>query len=72
MFDLTTLKLNADPLILNALAEDITSEDVSTNSVVPNETLGEVDLISKADGIICGLPIFQRVFYLLDNKTQFH
>lgn len=72
MFDLITLKLNADPLILNALAEDITSEDVSTNSVVPNETLGEVDLISKADGIICGLPIFQRVFYLLDNKTQFH
>ena len=33
MFDKVTLKLNVDPLILGALKEDITSEDVSTNSV---------------------------------------
>lgn len=65
-----TLTLNADPLILNALREDITSEDVSTNSVTPEKKLGEVDLICKEDGIICGLEIFARVFTLLDADTH--
>ena len=70
MYDQVTLKLNADPLILSALKEDITSEDVSTNSVMPHPKEGEVDLICKQDGIICGLQIFERVFTLLDEKTQ--
>ena len=52
MFDKVTLKLNVDPLILGALKEDITSEDVSTNSVMPEPKLGEVELIFKQDGII--------------------
>lgn len=65
-----TLTLNADPFILSALREDITSEDVSTNSVTPNKQLGEVDLICKEDGIICGLEIFARVFTLLDAETK--
>lgn len=70
MYDQVTLKLNADPLILNALKEDITSEDVSTNSVMPHPQAGEVDLICKQDGIICGLQIFERVFTLLDENTR--
>lgn len=65
-----TLTLNADPLILSALREDITSEDVSTNSVTPEKQLGEADLICKEDGIICGLEIFARVFTLLDSTTS--
>lgn len=65
-----TLTLNADPLILSALREDITSEDVSTNSVAPNAKIGVVDLICKEDGIICGLEIFERVFTLLDPNTR--
>ena len=65
-----TLTLNADPLILSALREDITSEDVSTNSVTPEKQLGEADLICKEDGIICGLDIFARVFTLLDPATK--
>lgn len=69
MYDQVTLKLNADPLILSALREDITSEDVSTNSVMPHPCQGEVDLICKEDGIICGLQIFARVFELLDPET---
>ena len=69
MLDQVTLKLNADPLIMSALKEDITSEDVSTNSVMPHPQAGEVDLICKEDGIICGLQIFERVFTLLDEKT---
>lgn len=70
MFDQVTLRLNADPLILSALREDITSEDVSTNSVMPVPKKGEVNLICKQDGVICGLQIFERVFTLLDDNTE--
>jgi len=65
-----TMKLNADDLILLALKEDITSEDISTNSVMPHYQLGEVDLICKEDGVIAGLDVFRRVFELLDEKTE--
>ncbi len=70
MFDKATLKLNVDPLILSALSEDITSEDVSTNSVMPVKTQGEVDLICKQDGVLCGIQVFERVFTLIDEKTE--
>ncbi len=70
MYDQVTLKLNVDPLILSALKEDITSEDVSTNSVMPHPQAGEVDLICKEDGIICGLQVFERTFTLLDESTK--
>ena len=65
-----TMKLNADKLIMMALQEDITSEDVSTNSVMPNAQMGTVDLICKQDGIVAGLEVFARVFTLLDDKTE--
>lgn len=70
MFDEVTLRLNVDPLILSALKEDITSEDVSTNSVMPEPKLGEADLICKEDGIICGLQVFARTFTLMDDSTE--
>lgn len=70
MFDPITLTLNVDPLILGALREDITNEDVTTNSVMPCAQMGEADLICKQDGIICGMQIFERVFTLLDNSTK--
>lgn len=70
MFDKTTLKLKVDPLLLMALEEDVTSEDVSTNSVMRTETLGEVDLICKEDGVLCGTQVFERVFTLLDEQTK--
>ena len=64
------MKLNADPLILSALQEDITSEDITTNSVMPHYQLGEVELICKEDGVIAGLDVFKRVFTLLDESTK--
>ncbi len=70
MYDPITMKLNVDPFILSALKEDITSEDVTTNAVMPEFCLGEVDLICKEDGIICGLDVFARVFALLDEKVE--
>ena len=70
MYDQVTLGLNVDPYILSALKEDITSEDVSTNAVMPEPKQGEVDLICKQDGIICGLQVFERSFTLLDSNTK--
>ena len=65
-----TMKLVADELILGALREDITSEDITTNSVMREYKLGEVELICKQDGVIAGLEVFKRVFELLDEKTE--
>ena len=65
-----TMKLNADKLIMMALQEDITSEDVSTNAVMPKAQKGKVDLICKQDGIIAGLNVYARVFTLLDDSTE--
>lgn len=65
-----TMKLHADKLIQMALEEDITSEDVSTNAVMPKAQKGSVDLIAKQDGIIAGLDVYARTFELLDADTQ--
>ena len=65
-----TMLMNADDAILSALKEDITSEDITTNSVMPSFQMGEVELICKQDGIVAGLGVFKRVFELLDPKTQ--
>ena len=65
-----TMKMQADQLIRMALQEDITSEDVSTNAVMPTATKGTVDLIAKEDGVVAGLEIYARVFTILDEKTE--
>lgn len=66
-----TMKINMDEYILHALKEDITSEDVSTNAVMPDKKQGTAQLICKADGIICGLEVFERAFTLLDETFRF-
>ena len=68
--DEITMRMNADRLIMSALQEDITSEDITTNSVMPHPQAGEVDLICKQDGVIAGLEVFRRVFQLLDENTE--
>ena len=65
-----TMTLQVDHLIMEALREDISSEDVTTNAVMHEAVTGEVDLICKQDGVIAGLQIFQRVFELLDKDTK--
>ena len=64
------MALKADEIILSALREDITSEDITTNSVMREYQLGEVELICKQDGVIAGLDVFKRTFELLDSKTE--
>lgn len=71
MKDLITYKVNADKLIRLALEEDITSEDLSTNCVMPEYQKGSVELICKQDGVVAGLGVFCRVFELLDDTVEF-
>lgn len=65
-----TMKAQIDPLLLAALREDISNEDVSTNAVIREETPGEVELLAKQEGVIAGLEVFARVFTLLDERTE--
>lgn len=65
-----TMKIQADKLIMMALEEDITREDITTNSVMPEFKLGTADLICKQDGVIAGLQVFERVFKLLDEGVE--
>lgn len=71
MINGATAKINIDPYILSALAEDITSEDVTTNAVMPEKKMGTADLLCKQSGILCGLSVFERVFHLLDEQVVF-
>ena len=65
-----TMSLQADRLLLQALEEDISSEDVTTNAVMPEAAAGQVELICKQEGNIAGLSVFRRVFELLEEHTQ--
>ncbi len=65
-----TMSLQVDRLLLQALEEDISSEDVTTNAVMREAVAGEVELICKQDGVIAGLSVFQRVFRLLDGDAE--
>ena len=69
MHNQMTMTLHIDRLLLQALTEDITNEDITTNAVMPSPVTGEVQLICKQDGIIAGLQVFSRVFTLLDEST---
>lgn len=71
MINGVTTRINIDEYIMNALREDITSEDVTTNAIMPMDKQGSAELICKQDGIICGLYVFKRTFELLDDTAVF-
>ncbi len=71
MINGVTMTINIDEYLMNALKEDITSEDVTTNAIMRDDQQGKADLICKQDGIICGLTVFERVFTLLDKDSRF-
>ncbi len=71
MLNGVTMRINVDDYIINTLKEDITSEDVSTNAVMPENKQGKADLICKQDGIVCGLDVFERTFKILDDTSRF-
>lgn len=70
MIDNTTMKVNMDSLIVLALQEDISSEDVTTNAVMREDKPGTAQLLCKQDGVIAGLHVFKRTFMLIDENTE--
>ena len=65
-----TMKLVVDDLILQALREDITFEDVSTASVCPTARPATVELIAKGRWHHRGSDVFARTFELLDSQSS--
>ena len=65
--DLARFKI--DPIILNALEEDITDVDISTKVLGAGETLATVELLAKQDGVLSGMIVFERVFKLLNDQV---
>lgn len=59
-----------DKYILAALREDMTSGDITTDSILKDEK-AEVNLIAKDKGILAGLDVFKRVFEILDEDVTF-
>lgn len=70
MIDEVTIRIRAEELIRMALAEDVTGEDISTNSVLHGRQEGEAALLCKQEGVIAGLPVFAHTFRLLDESVQ--
>lgn len=71
MMNGTGMNINVDEYIKRSLMEDITSEDVTTNAIMPVGINGSVELICKEDGILAGVSVFFRVFTLLDEGITF-
>ena len=71
MIDRATMKLNIEPLLIDALREDINCGDISAKSVLPVPKNGIASLICKSNGILCGIEVFARVFTLLDDSIEF-
>ncbi len=61
-----------DRLVLDWLAEDIGFTDRTTQSLVFPNPKSSARWLLKADGVISGLTIAQRVFQLLDPDCHFH
>lgn len=66
-----TFKIDIDTYITMALREDITWGDVSTEAIGGQNKKASVQLIAKADGVLCGLDVFARVFALLEETSRF-
>jgi nicotinate-nucleotide pyrophosphorylase len=71
MLNCVCMKVNIEDYIKSALKEDITSEDITTNAIVPPLKQGYAYLICKQTGVIAGLDIFSHTFNLIDSSARF-
>ena len=61
---------NLDELIKSALREDIGDGDHSTLACIPASAVNAAKMVAKADGILCGAEVGQRVFNLVDGSLK--
>ena len=62
--------MKVDEIIYAALDEDMPFGDITTEYTVPADRISEGRLIAKEDGVIAGLPVFTRVFELIDPDVE--
>ena len=60
-----------DPILRNALAEDIGTGDVTTAATIEAGSMAGAELVAKEDFVLAGMPVAQRVFHLLDANIAF-
>ena len=63
--------LGLDDFILTALREDIGTGDITTECCVPAEEQSRAVFRCKQAGVVCGLDVAKRVFFLLDPNVVF-
>ena len=56
--------------VKHALMEDIGFGDVTTESIVGEDKIFEASLVSRCEGVICGLEVFKTVFKILSDKVK--
>ena len=56
--------------VKNALMEDIGFGDVTTESIVGEDKIFNAKLVSRCEGVICGLEVFKTVFKVLSDKVK--
>ncbi|RLE29812.1 carboxylating nicotinate-nucleotide diphosphorylase [Candidatus Acetothermia bacterium] len=61
----------ARPLIELALAEDVGSGDLTTESTIPEGRSGQAAIVAKAHGVLAGLPVAAEVFRRVDARIGF-
>jgi nicotinate-nucleotide pyrophosphorylase (carboxylating) len=62
-------ELDLDHLVHDALFEDRAFEDLTSIATVLSDRRARARLVARADGTICGVPLAQRAFTLLSDKT---
>ena len=65
------LQMEIDSIIKNAIREDINYIDVTTDYLIPDDSVTTAKYVAKDSGILCGIDIALRVFTLLDAETEF-
>jgi len=61
-----------DSLIETALKEDLPQGDITSESLVPPEAVSRALILSKAEGVLAGIYVAQRVFQKVDPSISFH
>ena len=63
---------SAEILIGLALNEDACNNDITTGSLVPAMLRRKAVMISKAEGVVAGLPVAEMVFRKLDDSLEWN
>lgn len=59
-------------MVRAALEEDLASSgDITTNSIVPPDTVARARLLARQPAVLAGLPLAERTFRALDARVQF-